>query len=79
MVNDSISIQFYNLCIYDNISDQLLRSITVNDTSYQFVNNNLFIYRYTYAITGVNELGEGILNKATFSYQRGIAIIIYYV
>uniref|UniRef100_A0A1X7T8J0 Fibronectin type-III domain-containing protein n=1 Tax=Amphimedon queenslandica TaxID=400682 RepID=A0A1X7T8J0_AMPQE len=69
-VDDSISILYYNLSIYDDINDQLLKSITVNDTSYQFVDNNLFINRYTYVITGVNELGEGVSNKATISYQR---------
>ena len=46
-------------------------TVSVYDTSYQFVDNNLFIHRYTYVITGVNELGEGISNNDTFSYQRG--------
>ena len=45
---------------------------TVYDTSYQFEDEDLFIYRYTYGITAVNELGEGISNNKTFSYQRGI-------
>ena len=35
------------------------------------MDNNLFIHRYTYVITGVNELGEGISKNDTFSYQRG--------
>ena len=61
---------YYNLSIYDAITNQFLRSVSVYDTSYQFVDNNLFI-RYTYVITGVNELGEGISNNDTFSYQRG--------
>ena len=63
---------YYNLSIYDTITDQFLWSVSVYGTSYQFVDNNLFIHRYTYVITGVNELGEGISNNDTFSYQRGI-------
>ena len=46
--------------------------VSVGDTNYQFMDNDLFIHRYTYVITGVNELGEGISNNDTFSYQRGI-------
>uniref|UniRef100_A0A1X7SMV2 Fibronectin type-III domain-containing protein n=1 Tax=Amphimedon queenslandica TaxID=400682 RepID=A0A1X7SMV2_AMPQE len=61
---------YYNLSIYDAITGQFLRSVSVYDTSYQFLDNNLFIHRYTYVITGVNELGEGISNNDTFSYQR---------
>ena len=49
-----------------------MKSVSVYGTSYQFENQDLFIHRYTYVITGVNELGEGISNNETFSYQRGI-------
>ena len=62
---------YYNLSIYDDITGSLVDTVSVYDTSYQFVDNNLFIHRYTYVITGVNELGEGISNNDTFSYQRG--------
>uniref|UniRef100_A0A1X7T849 Fibronectin type-III domain-containing protein n=1 Tax=Amphimedon queenslandica TaxID=400682 RepID=A0A1X7T849_AMPQE len=65
-----LAISHYLLKIYDDINDHLLRSVSVYDTSYQFVDNDLFIHRYTYVITGVNELGEGISNNDTFSYQR---------
>ena len=44
----------------------------VNGTSYQYKDEDLFRHRYTYGITAVNELGEGISNNNTFSYQRGI-------
>ena len=58
-------------------------TVSVYDTSYQFVDNNLFIHHYTYVITGVNELGEGISNNDTFSYQRGTYIhlnhYVYYI
>ena len=70
-VDDRVSIQHYILRIYDAITGSLVDTVSVYDTSYQFVNNNLFIHRYTYVITGVNELGEGISNNDTFSYQRG--------
>ncbi|XP_019859080.1 PREDICTED: uncharacterized protein LOC109587279 [Amphimedon queenslandica] len=70
-VDDRVSILYYNLSIHDDITDQFLRSVSVYDTSYQFVDNNLFIHCYTYVITGANELGEGISNNDTFSYQRG--------
>ena len=46
------------------------------ETSYQFEDTHLFRHRYTYVITGVNELGEGISNNKTFSYQRGKCIVI---
>uniref|UniRef100_A0A1X7T8X5 Protocadherin domain-containing protein n=1 Tax=Amphimedon queenslandica TaxID=400682 RepID=A0A1X7T8X5_AMPQE len=69
-VDDRVSIQYYILRIYDAITGSLVKNVSVYDTSYQFVDNNLFIHRYTYAITGVNELGEGISNNDTFSYQR---------
>ena len=48
----------------------------VYDTSYQFEDKDLFIHRYTYIITGVNEIGEGISNNDTFSYQRGIMLLL---
>ena len=70
-VDDRVSILYYNLSIYDDLIDQFLRSVSVYDTSYQFVDDELFRHRYTYVITGVNELGEGISNNDTFSYQRG--------
>ena len=70
-VDDRVSIQYYILRIYDAITGSLVDTVSVYNTSYRFVNNNLFIHRYTYVITGVNELGEGISNNDTFSYQRG--------
>ncbi|XP_019858543.1 PREDICTED: uncharacterized protein LOC109586776 [Amphimedon queenslandica] len=69
-VDDRVSILYYNLSIYDDITDQFLRNEAVYDTSYQFKDEELFRHRYTYVITGVNELGEGISNNDTFSYQR---------
>ena len=71
-VDDRVSIQYYILRIYDAITGSLVDTVSIYDTSYQFVDNNLFIHRYTYVITGVNELGEGKFNGATFSYLRGI-------
>uniref|UniRef100_A0A1X7TPA5 Fibronectin type-III domain-containing protein n=1 Tax=Amphimedon queenslandica TaxID=400682 RepID=A0A1X7TPA5_AMPQE len=71
-VDNRVSILFYNLSIYDDITDQFLRSVAVDDTTtHQFIGGDLFRHRYTYVITGVNELGEGISNNDTFSYQRG--------
>ena len=68
-----VSILYYNLSIYnDNL---LVKSVSVYGTSYQFENQDLFIHRYTYVITGVNELGEGISNNITCSYQKGIIIV----
>ena len=72
LVDDRVSILYYNLNIYDNITGSLVDTVIVNGNSYQFEDTNLFIHRYTYVITGVNELGEGISNNKTFSYQRGI-------
>uniref|UniRef100_A0A1X7V596 Fibronectin type-III domain-containing protein n=2 Tax=Amphimedon queenslandica TaxID=400682 RepID=A0A1X7V596_AMPQE len=69
-VDDGVSILYYILKIYDAITGSLVDTVLVDGTSYQFVDNNLFIHRYTYVITGVNELGEGISNNDTFSYQR---------
>ena len=80
-VDDRVSIQYYILRIYDAITGSLVDTVSVYDTSYQFVDNNLFIHRYTYVITGVNELGEGISNNDTFSYQRGtyLSHYVYYI
>ena len=50
--------------------------VSVYDTSYQFEDEDLFIHRYTYVITAVNELGEGKSNNKTFSYQRGIVSLL---
>ena len=61
----------YILSIWNNVTGILVRNVSVYDTSYEFEDKNLFIHRYTYVITGVNELGEGISNSETFSYQRG--------
>ncbi|XP_019852423.1 PREDICTED: uncharacterized protein LOC109582213 isoform X2 [Amphimedon queenslandica] len=69
-VDNRLPIQYYILRIYDTISGSLVDTVSVYDTSYQFVDDNLFINRYTYVITGVNGLGEGISNNNTFSYQR---------
>ena len=70
--DNRVSVLYYNLSIYDSISSQLIKSIAVYDTSYQFEDQDLFIHRYTYVITGINELGEGIPKNKTFSYQRSI-------
>ncbi|XP_019857485.1 PREDICTED: uncharacterized protein LOC109585796 [Amphimedon queenslandica] len=69
-VDDRVSILYYTLRIYDAITGSQVTIVSVYDTSYQFEDNNLFIHRYTYVITGVNELGEGISTNDTFSYQR---------
>lgn len=65
----------YNLEIYDGITKQLLRSVSVNNTSYHFENTELFIHCYTYVITAEG----GLSNNATFSYQRGIMTTLYIV
>ena len=70
--DDRVSILYYNLSIYDNNDSQLIKNVSVYDTSYEFEDTDLFHHRYTYVITGVNELGGGISNSETFSYQRGI-------
>ena len=74
-VDDIVSTLYFILKIYNAITGRLVNTVAVDDTSYQFEDNNLFIYRYTYVITGVNELGEGISNNETFSYQRGMITI----
>ena len=75
--DDRVSILYYNLSIYDDITGSLVDTvIVVNGTSYEFEDTDLFHHRYTYVITGVNELGEGISNNKTFSYQRGKCIVI---
>ena len=76
--DDRVSILYYNLSIYDDINSQLVKNVSVYDTSYHFEDKDLFIHRYTYVITAVNELGKGISNNKTFSYQRSI-IMYYYV
>ena len=70
--DDRVFILYYNLSIYDNITGSLVNTVIVNGTSYQFEDTDLFRHRYTYVITGVNELGEGISNNKTFFYQRGM-------
>ena len=70
-VDDRVSILYYIIRIYDAITGSLVSTVAVDSTSYQFVDNDLFRHRYTYVITGVNELGEGISNNDTFSYQKG--------
>ena len=69
--DDRVSILYYNLSIYDNTGSLVHTVIVVNATSYQFEDKDS-INRYTCVITGVNELGEGISNSETFSYQQGI-------
>ena len=71
---DSSALNYY-LEIYDGTTNQLLRSVLVYDTSYHFEDTELFFHQYMYVITAVNELGEGLSNSATFSYQRGIILI----
>ena len=71
-VDDRVPILYYMLRIYDAITGSLVKNVSVYDTGYQFVDNILFIHRYTYVITGVNKLGEGISTNDTFLYQRGI-------
>ena len=51
---------------------------TVYRTNYQFEDRDLFIHRYTYIIAGVNELGKGISNNKTESYQRGTVSLLLY-
>ena len=53
-----------------------MNNYRVNGTSYQYEDKDLFRHRYTYVITAVNELGEGISNDNTFSYQRGIVSLL---
>ena len=74
--DDRVSILYYNLSIYDDINSQLVMNVSVYHTSYQFEDEDLFIHRYTYVITAVNELGKGISNNKTFSYQKSIIHII---
>ena len=73
MVHDRVFILYYNLSIYDNVTGNLVDNVRVYDgTSYQFEDEDIFIHHYTYVITGVNELGEGVSNKKTFIYAKGI-------
>ena len=76
--DDRVSIQYYLLTICDNITGIIVDNYTVNGNSYQFEDQDLFIHRYMYDITAVNELGEGISNNKTFSYQRGIVSLPLY-
>ncbi|XP_019860565.1 PREDICTED: uncharacterized protein LOC109588905 [Amphimedon queenslandica] len=70
-VDDRVPILYYILRIYDAITGSLVDTVSVYNTSYQFVDNNLFIHSYTYVIAGVNEFHrEGISNNNTFSNQR---------
>ena len=70
-IDDGILVM-YNLSVFDNTFGVLLDTVIVNETMYTFTNvTNLFRHRYTYVITGFNELGEGISDNATFFYQRG--------
>ena len=55
----------------------ILNNITVNGTNYEFKDKDLFRHRYTYIITGVNELGRGVSSSEPFSYQRGIVKCIF--
>ena len=47
-----------------------LDNVTVNGTSYEFKDTDLFRHRYTYVITEINELGRGVSSNKTFSYQQ---------
>ena len=71
VVDDRLRPAYYNLTVYDNVTGSLMNIFKANNNSYQFEDEDLFIHRYLYVITGVNELGEGISNSKTFSYQRG--------
>ena len=74
-----ISIQHYLLTIYDNITGIIIvDTVPAYGTNYQFEDKDLFIHRYTYVITAVNELGKGIPNHKTESYQRGIVSLLLY-
>ena len=72
---EAVPIAYYNLNI--SVDDNLWDVVSVNDTNYQFKDSELFLHRYMYVITAVNELGEGLSNSETFSYQRGS--IIFYI
>ena len=74
--DDRVSILYYKLTICDNITGNIVDTLSVYDTSYQFEDKDLFIHRYTHVISAVNELGEGISNNNTFSYQRGIVLLL---
>lgn len=70
--DDGIRALYYILNVYDNVTGTLMNTFKANNNSYQFEDEDLFTHHYTYIVTGVNQLGEGISNSATFSYQRGI-------
>lgn len=71
---EAVPIAYYNLNI--SIDDTLWDVVSVNDTNYQFQDSMLFLHRYMFVITAVNELGEGLSNSETFLYQRGSNIYI---
>ena len=74
-LSDEITLLHYNLTIIaDDVTSSSVKTIIHNGTGYQFEDKNLFRHRYTYVITGVTELGEGISNNKTFSYQRGMSM-----
>ena len=62
---------FYYLRIYDDITGALIDTVSVYDTTYQFVDYDLFTHPYTYVINEANDFEEGISTNNTFSYQRG--------
>ena len=66
---------FYYLRIYNDTTGTLIDTVSVYDTSYQFVDYDLFTNRYTYVINEANEFEEGISTNNTFSYQRGTHIL----
>uniref|UniRef100_A0A1X7VVI6 Ig-like domain-containing protein n=1 Tax=Amphimedon queenslandica TaxID=400682 RepID=A0A1X7VVI6_AMPQE len=61
---------FYRLKIYDDVTGSLIDAVSVYDTNYQFVDNDLFTHRYTYVINEATPIKEGISDNNTFSYQR---------
>ena len=73
----TVSIEHYLLTMYDDITGNIVDNYTVYGTNCRFEDKDLFIHRYTYVITAVNELGEGIPNNKTKSYQRGICHYYY--
>ena len=68
---NELPVLYYNLSIIDEVNNNLFGTVSVYGTSYQFEDEDIFIHCYTYVITGVNELGEGISENKTFSYARG--------
>lgn len=66
-----VSIHYYNILVYHENNGDILSTASVYNTSYQFINHDVFIYHLTYLITAVSELGEGVRKRATFSYRKG--------